>query len=303
MRARQTTPRFGTGSARARAPRIPSPPAPVASRLAGASPVGVAPTYLSARRVPSFSRCAMLSSRCCAAAALALASSLAALVVACAAASSGAEPTTTPATVSSPAAAGGSAATANCTRCGGATMQSRAVRLQAIKAQILSKLGMKRAPNVTRRALPGIPPLHRLLDRYDAGMMQADAPFEPGEQYDDDDDFHMAAEKIITFGQHGEPVRCFSSYFVVVFPPSRVSNFLQAAFHAATAISNYILSFGMKTFFFFFTFLNCAARFGPVVNLTHIQAPQLCAKYAPLLGYFVHIPTNVCRYFINWQRC
>ncbi|KAH7966673.1 hypothetical protein HPB49_018556 [Dermacentor silvarum] len=81
-------------------------------------------------------------------------------------------------------------------------MQSRAVRLQAIKAQILSKLGMKRAPNVTRRALPGIPPLHRLLDRYDAGMMQADAPFEPGEQYDDDDDFHMAAEKIITFGQH-----------------------------------------------------------------------------------------------------
>lgn len=87
-------------------------------------------------------------------------------------------------------------------------MQSRAVRLQAIKAQILSKLGMKRAPNVTRRALPGIPPLHRLLDRYDAGMMQADAPFEPGEQYDDDDDFHMAAEKIITFGQHGELRNC-----------------------------------------------------------------------------------------------
>ncbi|KAH7962729.1 hypothetical protein HPB52_017684 [Rhipicephalus sanguineus] len=181
----------------------PSPTAPFTSRLVGASPVGVAPTYLSARRVPSFSRCAMLSSRCCAAAALALASSLAVLVAACAAASS--EPTTTSApavtTVISPPVSGA----ANCTRCGGATLQSRAVRLQAIKAQILSKLGMKRAPNVTRRALPGIPPLHRLLDRYDAGMMQADAPFEPGEQYADDDDFHMAAEKIITFGQHGEP--------------------------------------------------------------------------------------------------
>ncbi|XP_037510332.1 growth/differentiation factor 11 [Rhipicephalus sanguineus] len=145
----------------------------------------------------------MLSSRCCAAAALALASSLAVLVAACAAASS--EPTTTSApavtTVISPPVSGA----ANCTRCGGATLQSRAVRLQAIKAQILSKLGMKRAPNVTRRALPGIPPLHRLLDRYDAGMMQADAPFEPGEQYADDDDFHMAAEKIITFGQHAPP--------------------------------------------------------------------------------------------------
>lgn len=147
----------------------------------------------------------MLSSRCCAAAALALASSLAVLVAACAAASS--EPTTTtPAAVTTVVSAGGAAA--NCTRCGGATSQSRAVRLQAIKEQILSKLGMKRAPNVTRRALPGIPPLHRLLDRYDAGMMQADAPFEPGEQYDDDDDFHMAAEKIITFGQHGELRNC-----------------------------------------------------------------------------------------------
>ncbi|KAL3209036.1 hypothetical protein MRX96_009555 [Rhipicephalus microplus] len=128
---------------------------------------------------------------------------MAVLVAACAAASS--EPTTTPAsTVTSVVSTGApSRGEANCTRCGGAT--SRAVRLQAIKAQILSKLGLKRAPNVTRRALPGIPPLHRLLDRYDAGMMQADAPFEPGEQYDDDDDFHVAAEKIITFGQHAPP--------------------------------------------------------------------------------------------------
>lgn len=168
---------------------------PLAERVTG----GVAPTYLSARAVSAFSRCAMLSSRCCAAAALALASALA--VLASAASSNGAEPTTpaTGGTTSAAAVGGGS----NCTRCG-ATTQSRAMQLQAIKAQILSKLGMKRAPNVTRRALPGIPPLHRLLDRYDAGMMQADAPFEPGEQYDEDDDFHVAAEKIITFGQPGE---------------------------------------------------------------------------------------------------
>lgn len=87
----------------------------------------------------------------------------------------------------------------NCTRCA-SQGESRLARLQAIKAQILSKLGMQRAPNVTRSVLPGIPPLHRLLDRYDAGLMQADAPFVPGEQYDEEDDYHVAAEKVISFG-------------------------------------------------------------------------------------------------------
>lgn len=93
-----------------------------------------------------------------------------------------------------------SSSSANCTRCS-TQGESRAMRLNTIKTQILNKLGMKRAPNVTRRALPEIPPLHRLLDRYDAGLMQSDAPFQPGEEYDDEDDFHVAAEKIISFGQ------------------------------------------------------------------------------------------------------
>ncbi|EEC01625.1 growth differentiation factor 11, gdf11, putative [Ixodes scapularis] len=91
----------------------------------------------------------------------------------------------------------------NCTRCA-SQGESRLARLQAIKAQILSKLGMQRAPNVTRSVLPGIPPLHRLLDRYDAGLMQADAPFVPGEQYDEEDDYHVAAEKVISFGMPGQ---------------------------------------------------------------------------------------------------
>ncbi|CAN7939558.1 unnamed protein product, partial [Ixodes hexagonus] len=91
----------------------------------------------------------------------------------------------------------------NCTRCS-SQGESRLARLQAIKAQILSKLGMQRAPNVTRSAVPGIPPLHRLLDHYDAGLMQADAPFVPGEQYDEEDDYHVAAEKVISFGMPGQ---------------------------------------------------------------------------------------------------
>ncbi|XP_064455964.1 growth/differentiation factor 8-like [Ornithodoros turicata] len=95
----------------------------------------------------------------------------------------------------------------NCTRCT-PHEEARELRIEAIKAQILSKLGMKRAPNVTRAALPHVPPLHRLLDRYDVGMMQADAPaqaaFEDGAEFDEDD-YHVAAENVISFGQEAPP--------------------------------------------------------------------------------------------------
>uniref|UniRef100_A0ABD2WMH1 TGF-beta propeptide domain-containing protein n=1 Tax=Trichogramma kaykai TaxID=54128 RepID=A0ABD2WMH1_9HYME len=49
----------------------------------------------------------------------------------------------------------------------------RALSLEAIKEQILNKLGMKQAPNMTGRALPRIPPISKLMDMYG---MQADQP-------------------------------------------------------------------------------------------------------------------------------
>ncbi|KAG8181491.1 hypothetical protein JTE90_016578 [Oedothorax gibbosus] len=86
----------------------------------------------------------------------------------------------------------------NCTRCG-ERGERRAMRLDMIKFQILSQLGLKEAPNVTSRQLPHIPPLDSLLDHY---TMQGDAvPFVPGPEYGDDDDFYIAAEKVLTFAQ------------------------------------------------------------------------------------------------------
>lgn len=79
--------------------------------------------------------------------------------------------------------------------------------LEVIKDQILSKLGMQRAPNMTGRLPPRIPPLDHLLDLYG---MQGDAPgatsgngFQTGPSYDEEeDDFHARTEKVIAFAQH-----------------------------------------------------------------------------------------------------
>lgn len=79
--------------------------------------------------------------------------------------------------------------------------------LEVIKDQILSKLGMQRAPNMTGRLPPRIPPLGHLLDLYG---MQGDAPgggfssggFQTGTFYDEEeDDFHARTEKVIAFAQ------------------------------------------------------------------------------------------------------
>ena len=110
----------------------------------------------------------------------------------------------------------------NCTSC----IQREELRrrnLEVIKDQILSKLGMQRAPNMTGRLPPRIPPLDHLLDLYG---MQGDAPpghrrgnhgnhgnhhhhqqsdqaFQTGPVYDEeDDDFHARTEKVIAFSQH-----------------------------------------------------------------------------------------------------
>lgn len=108
----------------------------------------------------------------------------------------------------------------NCTSC----IQREELRrrnLEVIKDQILSKLGMQRAPNMTGRLPPRIPPLDHLLDlygmqgdappgRHSAGVhhhahhqhQQSDQAFQTGPVYDEeDDDFHARTEKVIAFSQ------------------------------------------------------------------------------------------------------
>ncbi|XP_054164627.1 growth/differentiation factor 8-like [Oppia nitens] len=53
----------------------------------------------------------------------------------------------------------------NCTRCV-LHEEAKTRRLETIKVNILNKLGLKSAPNITGKPLPRIPPLHHLLDRY-----------------------------------------------------------------------------------------------------------------------------------------
>ncbi|KAG8035702.1 hypothetical protein G9C98_001130 [Cotesia typhae] len=77
----------------------------------------------------------------------------------------------------------------------------RALNLEAIKEQILNKLGLKQAPNMTGRALPKIPPISKLMDLYG---MQADEPVILREQslpgtkhyYDEVDEFTAKTESV-----------------------------------------------------------------------------------------------------------
>lgn len=74
--------------------------------------------------------------------------------------------------------------------------QSKLIRLQAIKSQILSKLRLKQAPNISRdvvkQLLPKAPPLQQLLDQYDVlGDDSRDGVME-------DDDDHATTETIMT---------------------------------------------------------------------------------------------------------
>ncbi|XP_035215262.1 growth/differentiation factor 8-like [Stegodyphus dumicola] len=88
--------------------------------------------------------------------------------------------------------------TSNCSRCI-EKEERRAMRIQTIKNQILTQLGMREAPNVTQKDLPHIPPLDNLLDNYN---MQSDSPtFTPGPEYGDEDDFYITAEKVLAFAQ------------------------------------------------------------------------------------------------------
>lgn len=80
----------------------------------------------------------------------------------------------------------------------------RALSLKAIKDQILSKLGLKQAPNMTGRALPRIPPISKLMDMYG---MQADQPqpVEPGiTHHDEVDEYAAKTESVFALAQPRE---------------------------------------------------------------------------------------------------
>lgn len=77
----------------------------------------------------------------------------------------------------------------------------RALSLEAIKEQILNKLGLKQAPNMTGRALPRIPPISKLMDMYG---MQADQPqpLEPGiTHHEEIDEYAAKTESVFALAQ------------------------------------------------------------------------------------------------------
>ncbi|KAM9363984.1 growth/differentiation factor 8 [Pholidichthys leucotaenia] len=105
--------------------------------------------------------------------------------------------------------------------------QIKTMRLNAIKSQILSKLRMKEAPNISREVvkqlLPKAPPLQQLLDQYDVlGDDSRDAVME-------EDDEHATTETIMVVATEpdsvvqadGEPKCCYFS-ITPKFQPSRI---------------------------------------------------------------------------------
>ncbi|NXP73647.1 GDF11 factor, partial [Ramphastos sulfuratus] len=83
---------------------------------------------------------------------------------------------------------------------------SKELRLESIKSQILSKLRLKEAPNITREVveqlLPKAPPLQQLLDLHD---FQGDS-LQQEEQYLEEDEYHATTETVISMAQQTDPV-------------------------------------------------------------------------------------------------
>nr|AGK84722.1 myostatin [Oreochromis aureus x Oreochromis niloticus] len=105
--------------------------------------------------------------------------------------------------------------------------QIKTMRLNAIKSQILSKLRMKEAPNISReivkQLLPKAPPLQQLLDQYDV------LGDDNREEVLEDDDEHATTETIVMMATEpdsavqvdGQPKCCFFS-ITQKFQASRV---------------------------------------------------------------------------------
>ncbi|KAM9710031.1 growth/differentiation factor 8 [Menidia menidia] len=133
-------------------------------------------------------------------------------------------------TASAASAAGGGGGAPDAEQCASCSVrqQIKTMRLNAIKSQILSKLRMKEAPNISRdtvqQLLPKAPPLQQLLDQYDVlGDDNRDALVE------DDDDEHATTETVVMMATEpdpavrvgGHPKCCFFS-FAQKFQASRV---------------------------------------------------------------------------------
>ncbi|GAA6219715.1 growth/differentiation factor 8 [Lates japonicus] len=105
--------------------------------------------------------------------------------------------------------------------------QIKTMRLNAIKSQILSKLRMKEAPNISRdivkQLLPKAPPLQQLLDQYDVvGDDNKDVVMEEDdEQAITETIMMMATEPESIVQVDGEPKCCFFS-FTQKFQASRI---------------------------------------------------------------------------------
>ncbi|XP_058867570.1 growth/differentiation factor 11 [Acipenser ruthenus] len=82
---------------------------------------------------------------------------------------------------------------------------SKVLRLETIKSQILSKLRLKQAPNISREVanqlLPKAPPLQQLLDHQD---FQGDASLQ--EDLMEEDEYHATTETVITMASEPEPL-------------------------------------------------------------------------------------------------
>ncbi|KAJ3603406.1 hypothetical protein NHX12_031148 [Muraenolepis orangiensis] len=81
--------------------------------------------------------------------------------------------------------------------------QSKVLRLETIKSQILSKLRLKQAPNISREVvnqlLPKAPPLQQLLNHHD---FQGDAS--PQDEFMEEDEYHATTESVITMASERE---------------------------------------------------------------------------------------------------
>lgn len=90
--------------------------------------------------------------------------------------------------------------------------------LEMIKAQILRKIGMKQAPNITGRVLPQVP-LHELeiVDQL-TGMLGDEPEHRAGiAAYDEDDDDHAKTEKMFLFAQKHPRLRHRHEHDILYF--------------------------------------------------------------------------------------
>lgn len=80
---------------------------------------------------------------------------------------------------------------------------SKEMRLESIKSQILSKLRLKEAPNITREVvnqlLPKAPPLQQILDQHE---FQGDS-FQHN-AFVEEDEYHATTETVISMAQESK---------------------------------------------------------------------------------------------------